>query len=534
MKKRKMMLALALTTVAFSPVAFNTLENLPIEVVQAQQEESQARVALGTSLDQAAIQQTLSLLGATDLPESNILTVDGNMINSYLNDGSTTDTIVYSSAIIEPREAGYGVQVQIMTPENILSVASQTYQNAAITAGAKDVLIKISSPNPVTGEGALTGIYAIYEATGQQLSQQDISVAQKEIEVINKVQEETELTEAQINQLQINIKQAISSAFQENAELTEEEIIEMINQKIAEFEAENGVELSQNIHDELSALAVEYSQTDTAKNEDTVEQIEASTGSGWTMPQAIDFWEATFLSGMNGNLVTEENYDRSYWTEVESNDYSITLHLRNAGAGGNYYVFEKSGDLTILTLFSGNANYPDNPTTIYWIDNANFVITEEYDYFTDTLASDDATATPWNSDKAAELSAFMTVWGEGMGQIYTSYAPGAEGSMYGISFPSAAMFSLGVDGQAAPAFWSNDGVSYGEYAVVAAYSDYEYLAATDEGYSQIPHFYLFAIVGDQPVVLHSQQNQGMEDGLIHFTPTDNAELLVGFTEVIRK
>lgn len=56
MNKRKMMLALALTTVAFLPFAFNTLENLPIEVVQAQQEESQARVALDTSLDQATIQ----------------------------------------------------------------------------------------------------------------------------------------------------------------------------------------------------------------------------------------------------------------------------------------------------------------------------------------------------------------------------------------------------------------------------------------------------------------------------------------------
>ena len=132
-------------------------------------------------MDAAQTAQTLSLLNASYVAESNIVRVDGSLINAYLSDGSTTATPVFSSVSIEPREASYGVQFQIITPNTIQAVAAQTYQNTAITAGAKDVLIKIAAVTPVTGEGALTGVYSIYEASGQELSQKSIQVAQKEI-----------------------------------------------------------------------------------------------------------------------------------------------------------------------------------------------------------------------------------------------------------------------------------------------------------------------------------------------------------------
>ena len=134
----------------------------------------------------------------------------------------------------------------------------------------------------------------------------------------------------------------------------------------------------------------------------------------------------------------------------------------------------------------------------------------------------------WSQAKATELAEFMDTWGTAMNQTYTSYQPGATGSMYGPSFPTEVMSNLAVNGEFVPSFWSYDGISDGEYAIVAAYSDYESI----EQFERFPHFYLFAIVNDQPVVLHSQQNQGQPDGLIHFNPTDNHELQAAFEELV--
>lgn len=543
MKKRTLILLTALTAATSMPTLSPILESNLIIQVAAQEAATQKQVAVGASLDADQTAQTLSLLGANDVAESEILRIDGSQIHTYLNDGSNNATPVFSSAMIEQREAGYGVQVQIITPDNILLVAPQTYQNAAITAGAKDVLIKIAAVTPVTGEGALTGVYAIYEASGRQLSQASIQVAQKEIEVVNKVQEVEGISEELVNQLQNKIKQSVSLAVQESPELSEEAITELVQAEIQKFSEENTISLSEETITELLTLAIEFSKTETASDSETTDQIEASVGDNWTMPQAIDYFEASLID----TDFNEENYDRSYWTEVSNEGGTIVLHLRNAGSGGNYYEFSKSGSVTIITLYAGNASYPDNPTVTYWVRNSDHVMYQEHDYFTDTLteyredgtiiesqAPDYSNNNPsqnsdlWNADKASELAAFMETWGTSMGQGYKSYTMENPGTMYGPSFPNEIMTNLAVNDVAAPNFWSQDGLENGEYAIVAAYADYESI----EKYERFPNYYLFAIKDGQPIVLFSQQNQGQPDGLTHFNPTANAELQAGFEAIV--
>lgn len=550
MRKKSLLLLVALagvTTSSFiSPYGTESI----MTHVAAQEIQAQQQVALGGSLSESEIQQTLELLRVNDIADSNITHVDGTLINRYLQDGSTSDTPVYSSVSVEAREAGYGVQVQIITPNNILLVAPQTYQNAAITAGAKDALIKIASVSPVTGEGALTGLYTIYESMGQQLNEQSIQVAQKEIELVNNVQETESLTNEQINTLQANIKQSISNSLQSNSELTEEEVRSVVVEVVQAFKEEYNISISEQAIIELTAWASDFALTETAKDTNTSEQLDASTNSGWTTEQAIDYWEATFLNGVNGNQIIRENYDRSYWSEVSNESSTIVLHLRNAGAGGNYYVFEKSDQVTQITLYSGNATYPDNPTTDYWVNNEDYRIYQEYDYFTGELTehagdgsiieapeeeneeddSTDSSESMWSNEKTQALAEFMATWGNSMNQNYTSYQPGATGSMYGPSFPLEVIDILGVNGAYTPAFWSYDGISNGDYAIVASYADYEDV----EQLERFPNYYLFAIVNDQPVVLHSQQRQGYPDGLIHFYPTENAELQAGFESIVNQ
>src|SRR5699024_844868 len=114
MKKR--LLLSAMVALVAAPLAQPVL-NFNTDGIQHVQAQESQLVALGGSLDQNQAQQTLQLLGANAVDSSNIIYVDGTMINQYLQDGSGPGTVVYSSAYIQGMNEGYGVQVQIVTPQ---------------------------------------------------------------------------------------------------------------------------------------------------------------------------------------------------------------------------------------------------------------------------------------------------------------------------------------------------------------------------------------------------------------------------------
>src|SRR5699024_7235805 len=121
MKKLRLFLV-PLASIVFysSAIVPNSVMQSPHNVA-AQEQLPTRKVSLGGTLNQNDINYTLQLLNAQDVSVADQINVDGPMINSYLNDGSTAQTDVYSSAIIEPRQPGYGVQVQIITPQTILN-----------------------------------------------------------------------------------------------------------------------------------------------------------------------------------------------------------------------------------------------------------------------------------------------------------------------------------------------------------------------------------------------------------------------------
>lgn len=285
MKKRKIFTALV-AAIAINPIALNTM---PVNQVMAvQQNEQQELVALGASLDPASAQQTLALLGAQQVPQSNILYVNGDMINRYLQDGSDASTQVLSSAYIQQMPEGYGVQVQIVTPQNITVVRPLTYQNAAITAGARNVNIRIATVAPVTGEGALTGVYALLEQQGQTVNTHDVQVAQSEINLVNQIEQEATVSNEVANNAVADIKTQIVQATQEqqmsgnqiNAEgdvtLTQEQITNIVNNIINEYQITNQVVIEQ-----LNVYAQDFSKTEAAQNAETIQQLEMSMTEDW-------------------------------------------------------------------------------------------------------------------------------------------------------------------------------------------------------------------------------------------------------------
>ncbi|SFS73310.1 DUF1002 domain-containing protein [Marininema halotolerans] len=139
-------------------------------------------VTLGADLSQDQRQALLQEMGV----DSNVQTINVgiNDIRKYLNTGSSngpapSDNKAYSSARITIMDGGNGIQVKA---KNVTRVTEQMYANALITAGIQDAQVYVTSPHPVTGTAALTGVMMAFEkATNKQISQDQRNVANEEM-----------------------------------------------------------------------------------------------------------------------------------------------------------------------------------------------------------------------------------------------------------------------------------------------------------------------------------------------------------------
>lgn len=278
-KQKKLMVLLA--ALSLVPVSFSPLSESVLAVQQTGQVQRQPMLALGVSLNQQQVQETIQLLGASDVAPQNTLYVDGDLINRYLNFEVDRSVEVYSSAYIQPQPEGSGVQIQIVTPQNITQVSPTTYQNAAITAGTKNAIIKIATITPVTGEGALTGLYALLEKQGVSVNQKDVQVAQNEITVVNTVKEESGLSDEQVNKIVAEIKKEVANQAQHNQEINSTEIVNQVINQVT-INGDGNVTISNETKQELEQYAVEFSQTEAAKDKDTLEQLDQSFKADWS------------------------------------------------------------------------------------------------------------------------------------------------------------------------------------------------------------------------------------------------------------
>lgn len=284
---KKLMVALAATSLAFAPMTGLKPLMQSAQAITA----NQNYLSLGASLNAQEIQQTMALLGANGITPDKTLYIDGNTINAYLNDGSNASTGVFSSAMIQGLPAGSGVQVQIITPQNIQVVKPVTYQNAAITSGASDVLIKIATVKPVTGEGALTGVYALLEEAGVKVDPQAIVVAEKEIQIVEQTKEETSLTDNEINKLILDIKTEVTRLVSSEQGVDGYQVVDMV------LANNPTIKVTDNIREVLVQLALDFAKTEVAKRVETLDQLENSINVSNDYPYAVDL--AQYGDGLN-------------------------------------------------------------------------------------------------------------------------------------------------------------------------------------------------------------------------------------------
>ncbi|MGX7107534.1 DUF1002 domain-containing protein [Hutsoniella sourekii] len=195
----------------------------------------------GESLSPSQYQETKKALGVADGVQE--IEVKINELNGLLNDTYPYHQ-VYSSTYITPAKNEGGVTVEIVTPQTITDITPLQYQNAAITAGAVDVNIKVASAVRVDGSGALAGVYKSFQQAGQALDSQAVSVAQDELAVTSQITEENktnsdysdEVLNAAIAEIKTNIQEVKQTG---NGNISNQEVHKIVNNVINNYNLNN-------------------------------------------------------------------------------------------------------------------------------------------------------------------------------------------------------------------------------------------------------------------------------------------------------
>lgn len=125
------------------------------------------------------------------LSENNVLNdahksiINANDIYKILGIPDLNDTNVHSSVALAPAKKGTGVLVNINSykgKNNITMITAQQYALAAELAGVNDVIITVTADQPISGQGALSGLYLALQQDGINISQQNIMAANQVIE----------------------------------------------------------------------------------------------------------------------------------------------------------------------------------------------------------------------------------------------------------------------------------------------------------------------------------------------------------------
>ncbi|MDR5649444.1 DUF1002 domain-containing protein [Staphylococcus nepalensis] len=190
----------------------------------------------GADLEGQDLQQTENDLGVDDNYET--YNVNVNDVSNYIPNSSNL-SYIYSSATIEHKKWGKGVDVKIDTPDNITKVTSEQYQNAAITAGVKNAEIHIASVEPVTGEGALAGIYKAYEEKGNDLNTEDIQNSNQEMNDLGTISEENKgkdgYSDEALNASIADIKEQLADIKQnQDKQITQQQVEDTVNKVLDE------------------------------------------------------------------------------------------------------------------------------------------------------------------------------------------------------------------------------------------------------------------------------------------------------------
>ncbi|GGA63367.1 DUF1002 domain-containing protein [Ornithinibacillus halotolerans] len=238
-------------------------------------------IVYGGNLTEEQKAQTKELLELSDSTVADEHTVTGEDLAKYI--GGNPQSRMFSSAKITMEEEGTGLNVSIVTPDNITEVTSEMYANALLTAGVENATVVVASPVKVTGHSALTGIYKAYDAEGVVLDKERMELANEELNVATDLVNDAGLDKDQVSELITQIKQAIAEqkpASIEDIERIVQEQLDKLNISLSDKDRQLLIDL----FDKMRSLNIDFDQVKNQLNDiatkvqDKIEEILADEG----------------------------------------------------------------------------------------------------------------------------------------------------------------------------------------------------------------------------------------------------------------
>jgi len=238
-----------------------------------------------------SVKTSLKITENSDIQE---IEVTGQDLKKYLTDGDASARM-FSSAKITRKDAGKGLVIDILTPDNITEVTADMYANAMLTAGVQDAVVEIAAPKPVTGHSALVGIYKAYEVSGGELDPERTDVANDELSVATILSKEAGIDEAKVSELLTEIKKQIA----EQNPVSREEVEKIVSEQLANLKielSEKDRQLLIDIMDRIRQLDIDFSKWSDQLN-DLSKTIEEKLGS---LADNEGFWQSvkTFFNDL--------------------------------------------------------------------------------------------------------------------------------------------------------------------------------------------------------------------------------------------
>ncbi|WP_281976172.1 DUF1002 domain-containing protein [Halobacillus litoralis] len=238
-------------------------------------------VVYGEALSQSQKTDVAELLEVNQHDQVDEFTVNGQDLANYI--GGNPNSNMYSSVKIIHKDNDAGLNIEIVTPDNITQVSKEMYTNALLTAGVENADVLVASSVKVSGHSALTGIYKAYDAKGVKLDEDRMQVASEELDIATDIAEKEGIDQAKISELLTEIKKAIA----EQDPATKEEVEQIVQDQLQSLNIELSPEDRQrltDLFDQMRSLNIDFDQVKT--------QLEDLTGNLQDLINDDGFWKS--------------------------------------------------------------------------------------------------------------------------------------------------------------------------------------------------------------------------------------------------
>lgn len=217
--------------------------------------DSTTIIIYGEKLSDSQRAEVKELLEISDQEMVEEHDVTGQDYADYINGNPRSN--MYSSAGLILESQGAGLEVNIVTPENITEVTAEMYENALLTAGAENATVNVVSPVQVSGHSALTGIYKAYDVEGEQLDKERMELANEELNVATDLVDNGDVNQEEVSNLLTEIKKMIA----EQNPATREDVEQIVSEQLDQLEinlSEQDRQMLVDLFDKMKDLEIDF------------------------------------------------------------------------------------------------------------------------------------------------------------------------------------------------------------------------------------------------------------------------------------